>query len=186
MKDASRQPQAAVIHLVAELARLASVIELARSDLAALGSDGVTHGQLNSAGTELDATLVGTAAAAETIMDAAERIVALAAPLDPAVSGAILAETTRIFEACSFQDLTGQRITKVMRAIGGFGSVATGIQQVLAALTNEAGPSAPDGASAAPGGVDDPKSLMNGPALPDAAPSQDQIDAMFGAAPAQK
>jgi hypothetical protein len=71
---------------------------------------------------ELDAVTDGTAQATQKILAAAEEIDQLANNLSAALKGKIEqggAEdiqdlVIRIFEACNFQDLIGQRITKVM------------------------------------------------------------------------
>ncbi len=69
----------------------------------------------------------------------------------------------RIFEACSFQDITGQRITKVV-------STLTYIEERLHGLQDAWGPGIEDadGEVGDPGQDDDArpdKGLLNGPAL---------------------
>jgi len=74
---------------------------------------------------ELDAVTSGTAKATQKILAAAEEIDQLANNLSAALKGKIEqggAEdiqdlVIRIFEACNFQDLIGQRITNVMTAL---------------------------------------------------------------------
>jgi chemotaxis protein CheZ len=69
---------------------------------------------------ELDAVVDGTERAAHQIMDAAETIAKAAKSLttsqtrDDALTREIRDNVQRIFEACNFQDLSGQRIAKVM------------------------------------------------------------------------
>ena len=69
---------------------------------------------------ELDAVVDGTERAAHQIMDAAETIAKAAKSLttsqtnDGALTREIRDNVQRIFEACNFQDLSGQRIAKVM------------------------------------------------------------------------
>jgi chemotaxis protein CheZ len=69
---------------------------------------------------ELDAVVDGTERAAHQIMDAAETIAKAAKSLttsqskDDALTREIRENVLRIFEACNFQDLSGQRIAKVM------------------------------------------------------------------------
>jgi len=83
--------------------------------------------------------------------------------------------STRIFEACNFQNVTGQRITKVVaraqahRAQGR--RRAGGIRRGYATE----GAQARRGGAAAP---DDESKLLNGPQLADAQ-HQDDIDALF-------
>lgn len=70
---------------------------------------------------ELDAVVSGTEGATETILSAAEFIDETANTLSARVgkeeselAGDIRDQVVQIFEACNFQDLTGQRITKVV------------------------------------------------------------------------
>ncbi len=74
---------------------------------------------------ELDAVTAGTAQATQKILTAAEEIDQLANSLSAALKGRIeqdLAQDIsdsilRIFEACNFQDLIGQRVAKVMKTL---------------------------------------------------------------------
>jgi len=69
---------------------------------------------------ELNAVVDGTERAAHQIMDAAETIANAAKSLttsqtkDDVLTREIRENVQRIFEACNFQDLSGQRIAKVM------------------------------------------------------------------------
>jgi chemotaxis protein CheZ len=69
---------------------------------------------------ELDAVVDGTERAAHQIMDAAETIANAAKSLtapegeDDGLTQQIRDNVLRIFEACNFQDLSGQRIAKVL------------------------------------------------------------------------
>lgn len=70
---------------------------------------------------ELDAVVIGTEGATETILSSAEFIDETANTLSARVTGEdaemandIRDKVIQIFEACNFQDLTGQRITKVV------------------------------------------------------------------------
>jgi chemotaxis protein CheZ len=72
---------------------------------------------------ELDAVVAGTERAAHQIMDAAERIAKAAKSLaasqgkDDGLAQEIRDNVLRIFEACNFQDLSGQRIAKVLATL---------------------------------------------------------------------
>ena len=94
------------------------------------GSDhGVTTAlqaaQLKRTGQELEAVVANTAQATQKILAAAEEIDQLANNLAAALKGKLEQDAAldisdliiRIFEACNFQDLTGQRITKVMTTL---------------------------------------------------------------------
>jgi chemotaxis protein CheZ len=157
------------------LAKLAIIIENARRDIASLRPDEIRQKHLPSATDELDAIVAATATATSDILDAAEKISAMA---DAVGSSKLLDEVTRIFEACSFQDITGQRITKVVRTLKEIESKVADLVRAFGSLEAAAG-----GAEAADGdGRTGDAALLNGPQLPSTAQSQADIDAIFGKA----
>jgi len=82
-----------------------------------------------NSGMELEAVVQTTETAANQIMEAAEAIsdcVRLAIP-DPATMEAIGRKIDAIFEACSFQDITGQRLRRAIEHLQHMESTLTGI-----------------------------------------------------------
>ena len=128
------------------------------------------------AGLELEAIVASTEAATGTIMDAAEEIMST----DPGAenySEAVNEACMRIFEACSFQDITGQRITKVVATL-------TYIEERLHGLQDAWGPDIADAEGTAPEVGKDAdarpnSSLLNGPALVGEGIGQSQVDDLF-------
>lgn len=95
-------------HMKAELARIHDQIgQLVAMPAAATRNSGL----------ELEAVVQATEAAANTIMEAAEAIQAWVAggANDKEAVAAIAARVSSIFEACSFQDVTGQRIRRAIQ-----------------------------------------------------------------------
>ena len=132
---------------------------------------------------ELLAVVQGTEQATDTILTASETVDSLARGIarraqDDAVkedATAIQAQMQTIFEACNFQDLTGQRISKVVRTIG---FVEERVAEMLRLWAGSGAPTTP--AKPARDRRSEEDSLLNGPALPGAAAvSQDAVDAMF-------
>ena len=80
----------------------------------------------------------------------------------PEASGRLHEATTRIYEACAFQDITGQRIAKVVAALQAI--------EARISRTREAVEAPPEPAT---------PSLLNGPQVPGAGVSQSDIDALF-------
>ncbi len=73
--------------------------------------------RIPAAGRELDAIVDATETATNTIMTAAEAIMC-ADPSDHDGYQAVVNDNVvKIFEACSFQDITGQRISKVVSTL---------------------------------------------------------------------
>jgi chemotaxis regulatin CheY-phosphate phosphatase CheZ len=70
-----------------------------------------------NSGLELEAVVQATEAAADTILEAAEAIQdwAAVAAKEPADLRALAERVNAIFEACSFQDLTGQRVRRAIQ-----------------------------------------------------------------------
>ena len=110
--------------LKTELRALAFCIEQTKEEIAALSEGGGT-GNLGGVTSELDAVVTATELATQQILDATEQIDGFARDLNAHVSGSfagrliedIAERTTLIFEACNFQDITGQRISKVVRTL---------------------------------------------------------------------
>lgn len=118
------EPETSVESLHWELSQLKDSIDHMKMEIAALRSDRTPPPPLDAATCELDAVVRATETATHTILEAAEHIDTLllalrgspSAPDATAVAG-IGEQVVRIFEACNFQDITGQRITKVVAAI---------------------------------------------------------------------
>jgi chemotaxis protein CheZ len=73
--------------------------------------------ETRNSGIELEAVVQATEAAANTILEAAEAIQAWidSGAVEPGALPALSARVSAIFEACSFQDLTGQRIRRAIQ-----------------------------------------------------------------------
>lgn len=96
---------------------LSSIMELfhnTRMELSQLTSGQLTKERIPAAGHELDAIVQHTEEATNLIMSAAEEIMG-APPEDAAAYAATVNNAAiKILEACSFQDITGQRIRKIV------------------------------------------------------------------------
>ena len=158
---------------------LAEVIRRARADIAALNPEAITEEHLPVAGEELEAIVSATETATHEIMEAAEAIEASLEPCPPDAAESISNAVTRIFEACSFQDITGQRISKVVNALQQVEAKVGNMLATLGGQTDEV----PKAQAAQPAqevtAEDRERALMNGPQSVEQAPSQDDIDALF-------
>jgi len=100
-----------------ELREIAGYIESMRQEIGVLQVNDLKNSRIPSAGEELDAIVKSTEKATNTIMECAETLMAADAN-DPAAFKALVDERMLvIFEACSFQDITGQRIAKVVERL---------------------------------------------------------------------
>lgn len=109
----------AELHASVELAdmgeaRIAGDIARMQDQIAQLVA--VPAAATRSSGLELEAVVQVTEAAANTIMEAAEAIGDwIMSGRDAATAPAIVDRVNAIFEACAFQDLTGQRIRRAIQ-----------------------------------------------------------------------
>lgn len=150
-----------------ELVALETAIEKTRHEIADTG----TPISSTQARDELDAVVAATREATDDIMNACETLQALSADLDADAQAAIQAQVTRIYEACSFQDITGQRITKVINLLH---VVENKVGHMLQTLVHEGGDANTPVVQA-----DADAALMNGPQLAGNALSQDDIDKLL-------
>lgn len=124
----------------------------------------------------LDEIISQTESVAGSIMDAADEINVIASQLDGEIAEKLTAISTALFESSTFQDITGQRITKVERLFGhlnermGMLAMAIGdtyIEPDEAIEKDDEGIALHD------------EDLLNGPQLETEANSQDDIDAIL-------
>lgn len=162
-----------------ELMEMAASIEQARREVAALRPPDGSSDKITSATNELDAIVISTERASFEILNAAERLMDLSGKLraegaNAGLCGEIEGEVTNIFTACSFQDLTGQRTSKVVNAlryieqrvnamIGIWGAEGLADFKIQTEVTDHR----PDA------------HLLNGPQLDGLGVSQADVDSMF-------
>ena len=157
--------------LVAELEGLGRIIADARAEVAALRADESAESFIPSATDELAAIVEHTAKATHEILDTCEQLENMAKEA-PGLADRIGDATTRIYEACAFQDITGQRIAKVVSALQAIEARIGRARTRL--LLREAGAPLTEAQAKTP-----EQGLLNGPALPGAGISQSAIDALF-------
>jgi len=117
-KTVKRKSKAsAPMDIYSELERLAAYIDAAKCEIADIRPQDVKDEYLPGATDELDAIVEATADATNTIMDSCDVIEGVMADVNEAVAAKLVDATTHIYEACTFQDITGQRIGKVVTAL---------------------------------------------------------------------
>ena len=163
-----------------ELQEISSHIEQTRQEIASLRPDQTSNSRIVLAATELDSIVSATERATYEILNGAERIQAASARLPRSPEVAPIAaeignQAIEIMTACSFQDLTGQRTTKVVNALR---YIETRINAMIAIWGG-----GNRSASAAAHGQDERPDahLLNGPQRE--AADQSEIDSLFESAP---
>jgi chemotaxis protein CheZ len=100
-----------------EFRSIVGEIATLRREIGAFRPGHLRFDKIPEAGRELDAVVEATETATNAIMQAAEEIMAVEADDAPAYKALVDEKMLVIFEACSFQDITGQRIRKVVRTL---------------------------------------------------------------------
>jgi chemotaxis protein CheZ len=163
-----------------QLAALAKYIANAKQEIANIRADAISGEHIPSATDQLDEVVGATEEATNKIMDCCDAISAIAGKQPQPAQQELTDQVTKIYEACNFQDITGQRITKVVRTLKHID------QQVLLLIkalddagfeVEKSGGSAGLNVSKA---TDTEKHLLNGPQSADSAIKQDDIDKLFG------
>jgi chemotaxis protein CheZ len=154
-----------------ELEELAKYINHAKQEIAAIKPKDITVSHIPHATDELDAVVGATEEATNKIMDVCDTISGIAGNCAPEISDQLVACTTRIFEACNFQDITGQRITKVVQTLKYIDEKVAGLLKALGDEIHHGGETEGEG--------DPEKMLLNGPQLPHNAIDQDAIDKLL-------
>ncbi|WP_085580780.1 protein phosphatase CheZ [Thalassospira mesophila] len=162
--------------LFGELDELSNIIRKMKSEIASLRPDDIKAEYIPNATDELDAIVDATAGATHEILDAMDSLEEFAASLPPEQAEIVTNATMRVYEACNFQDITGQRTTKVVKAL-------KAIEERVEGLVTAFGAEIARYAEANPRKSKDDKqgdeALLNGPQLEGKGVSQADIDAMF-------
>jgi chemotaxis protein CheZ len=157
--------------LLREVEELGRMIASTKSEIAALRVDDITDHDIPFATDELDAIVQHTAHATDAILESCEMLDEVSATVSGESAAKLQAATTRIYEACSFQDITGQRITKVVNTL-------KTIEGKIAHIIGTFGPSAKIAGDSVDRVATD-ADLLNGPQLPAHAMDQSDIDKLL-------
>ena len=157
-----------------ELNELLEYIGRARQEIASIQPERIRAESIQVATDELDAVVEATEEATGKFLDAAETLESMAEGMNDEASVALNELATQIYEASNFQDITGQRINKVVAALR---HIEERIEDLSRVMDGDAAPEK----AAEPSGIesDTEDALLNGPAMPDQANSQEDIDALL-------
>ncbi len=163
------------LSIYAELESLTRYLQTAKTEIAQLRPDEVNEQYIPAAADRLDAIVEATAEATHTIMDATETIEGVMEKLDGENSEKLMDATTRIYEACGFQDITGQRITKVVKTLK---DIEVRVDALVAAFGSEIAKVKAEQPEREEK-KDSNENLLHGPQLPEDAKSQAEVDALL-------
>jgi chemotaxis protein CheZ len=164
-----------------ELDLIYAAVKRTKEEIDTINSGAATQSETGRAGRELQAIVTGTEQATQSVLQAAEEIDQVATTLSAVLKGGhdqglvhdIHERVVQIYEACNFQDLTGQRVAKVVATlkyvedhVAHLMEIWHGIEQFKPVVIES---------------LDDDRKFLNGPKLADDTGhcSQDDIDTIF-------
>ena len=165
-----------------EIRAMSLAIQHTKSEIAALRPPNAKDDRLVVVTQELDAIVTATESATNAILESAEKIDGLAEHIQSPGGEAIASQTASdireivigMFEACNFQDITGQRISKVVKTLQFIEERVNKMIEIWGPETFDDLPPPPEVEKE---GED---RLLNGPALENQGVSQADIDKLFG------
>ena len=178
-----RRDMQEALRLKSELDSIYEAIARTKREIATLRYAGAQGQEINRVTDELGAIVLGTETATNSILASAERIDELSSNLSSRLTGGdqeiareILDQVISIFEACNFQDITGQRISKVVGAMRFVEERVHHMIEIWGGLESFKDVETLDDARRK-----GEEALLNGPALASdkGVTSQDDIDALF-------
>jgi chemotaxis protein CheZ len=156
-----------------EFNSIADYISRTRDEIAQLRPNDIRDQRIPGAGAELEALVSDTERATETIMSEAEAVMCSETEDIDAYKAEVMDSMTKIIEACSFQDLTGQRVSKVVSSL-------KHIEERVARFAQSMGV---NDADATEHEIEEAKRReqlhLNGPAIGGPEVAQDDIDALL-------
>jgi chemotaxis regulatin CheY-phosphate phosphatase CheZ len=176
---ADKRDDAHIRILREELREMSAYMFQTRREIAALRPADGGSNRIMAATGELDAIVSATERATSDILNGVERINALALKLPKTgdvgtIAEEIQAQATEVLMACSFQDITGQRTTKVVNTL-------RYLEQRVNSMIEIWGVDGKEQQQQPPEEIQDRRPdahLMHGPAA-DGGPSQADVDALF-------
>lgn len=162
-----------------ECRSLSDYISNARLEIAALTPKDLEKARIPRAGLELDAIVQQTEEATNTIMTAAEDVLgALEGDDNAAIDKEVIeAAVMQIFEACSFQDITGQRISKVVSTLSHIEQRVKDLRDLMGVTDEHIEAAQVDSIDP---GAHSSDQLAQGPSLAGEGIDQSEVDSLLG------
>jgi len=157
--------------LLSEFKHIGSYISRTRDEIAALRPNDIHGSRIPTAGAELEAVVNDTERATESIMTLAEDIMSTEATDLETYKMQVDTAMMNMIEACSFQDITGQRVSKVVATLTHIEERVSRFSEVMGVMDAETPMTDKEKWQA--------ENLLNGPQIHGPATGQDAIDALF-------
>lgn len=164
------------IHVQNKILELVEYIKKAREEIASLQPAEINEQHIPAASDELSAIVAATEEATNTFLDAAEKLGDIGSKIGGEHENDINDIITQIYEASNFQDITGQRINKVVSTLQHIEGVVNKMAASLGSPVNKDQPRGDAYAAAKEADERPDADLLNGPQLEGGGNSQDDID----------
>lgn len=171
IEKVGKNEQISMTAILTELRDLLIVIEETRAEIGQARPSDIKGKHIPGATDELDAIVEATSEATGTIMDACDVIMEKANEVGGENGDVIVAEVMKIFEACSFQDITGQRVSKVIKTFHDIEGKIDKLVSVLGIKITGVGEEEDERS--------EDEKLLNGPQLTGQGVSQEDIDKLL-------
>ena len=163
------------------LEALFSYVQRVRTEIASLNQSGDGEDKFATMGEQLDGVVEATKDASDSIMEAIEKNNEAVTKLKESIKDPELIElldniencNNAVFEACAFQDITGQRVTKIVKSV-------SYVEDRVNALREIWGDDELDKVELSVVQSTEDEKLLHGPQSKAVAISQDEIDKLFG------
>jgi len=161
-----------------EISHLAEYIAEAKGEIFAIQTNEKSEAVIMDASAHLDEVIKHTEEATNTIMDACDKVQASAGGIGGDKEAAIMEATNAIYDACNFQDITGQRIRKVIKLLQNIEERINKLNGLFGAAPQFAAEEGKKDPSQVVVPIND-KDLLNGPQLRGQGVNQSEIDSLF-------
>lgn len=163
-----------------EIRAMSLAIQHTKTEIAALRPPNTADDRLIVVTQELDAIVTATERATNAILESAEKVDLLAEQVQSTgsdttsrqLAGDIRDTVITMFEACNFQDITGQRISKVVKTL-------QFIEDRINRMIDIWGEETFDNIQTSQEEIDEESKLLNGPQLANQGVTQADIDKLF-------
>lgn len=163
------------VELENELRKIADYIVTLRREIAVLQANEMHMEKIPAAGHELAAVVTSTEGATNEIMAIAENVMSADASDAAAYKAFVDKEMMALFETCAFQDLTGQRISRVVKTLE---HIEARVSR-FASYTGVADEGGPASVSEAEDAARRERLLLHGPSIADDGNTQPDIDRLL-------
>lgn len=167
------------IHVQNKILELVDYIKKAREEISALQPQEINEQHIPAASDELSAIVAATEEATNTFLDAAEKLGDIGSKIGGETETEIGDIITQIYEASNFQDITGQRINKVVSTLQYIEASINKMADSLGTPVRKDQPRDDVYQEAKAADSREGADLLNGPQLDGDGNSQDDIDALL-------